>query len=620
VLLEVNAVRSRWCHYHVLLPALFVAVLCSGAVAWVATPHARAVATDDKNGAVDRSPVDLLLTADETRLITVNQTSNTVSLVDINSEKVLAEIEVGKRPSALVLTPNGKQVLVTGTVSGDLTLLALEGDTLTRTASIPLGFEPRGVAVAPEGKLAYVALTTAHQIAVVDLAKREIVERIAVGKWPRYLALTADGKRLAVGVNGDGGVTVVDTATRKLLFQEEFMGLNLGQMQISADGKYVYFPWMVYRNNPITPANIREGWVLASRIARVRLDESARREAMSLDPKGKAIADPHGLALSPDEKTLVSAASGTHELLVYNMPALVFQDYGGPGDHIRPELLKDDASFYRIPLGGRPMNVRYSRDGRRVFVANYLLNSVQIVDVPERKIVHTLDLGGAREPSLARQGETIFYDGTRSLDQWYSCNSCHYEGHTNAVTMDTRSDGRRARYKVVRSLRNVTHAGPWHGWQKDLDEALAKSLTDTMQSSKAPAADDVKALRAFFETLIAPPSPYRLPDGRLSEAAKRGEQVFLSEKAGCYRCHGGDYFTDGKAHNVGTGSPGDLHKDSYGPPSLLGVYDRLFYLHDGRAKSLEDVLKRDHNPAKVSGRGELSEQEVGDLLEYLKAL
>ena len=49
------------------------------------------------------------------------------------------------------------------------------------------------------------------------------------------------------------------------------------------------FPWMVYRNNPITAGNIRLGWVLASRIARVRLDGPARREAMSLDPQGKAI-------------------------------------------------------------------------------------------------------------------------------------------------------------------------------------------------------------------------------------------------------------------------------------------------------------------------------------------
>ena len=109
---------------------------------------------------------------------------------------------------------------------------------------------------------------------------------------------------LAVGTSGSKGVTVVDPATGEALYQERFVGLNLGHMQISADGQYVYFPWMVYGTNPISEINIRRGWVLASRIARVRLDGPARREAISLDPKGEAIADPHGLAMSKDEQRL----------------------------------------------------------------------------------------------------------------------------------------------------------------------------------------------------------------------------------------------------------------------------------------------------------------------------
>src|SRR6185369_14153791 len=129
--------------------------------------------------------------------------------------------------------------------------------------SLRLGFEPRGVSVTPDGGLACVSLTTAGVVVVVDLKELKEIARIAVGRWPRSLALSPDGTRLAVGVNGDGGVAVVDTAARKLLFREEFSGLNLGQMHASADGRHVYFPWMVYRHNPITPNNIRQGWVLA---------------------------------------------------------------------------------------------------------------------------------------------------------------------------------------------------------------------------------------------------------------------------------------------------------------------------------------------------------------------
>lgn len=567
----------------------------------------------------DRSPVDLVLTADGQWLLTANQTANTVSLVRLATGAVAAEVPVGERPSALVLTPDEKHILISGTYAGDLTVLAVEDGSLSRVRSIRLGFEPRGVAVGPDG-LAYVALTTAHQVAVVDWQRGNVVERIAVGRWPRYLALSPDGSRLAVGVNGDGGVGVVDTRQRKQLYVEDFLGLNLGQMQVSADGKFVYFPWMVYRHNPITPGNIRLGWVLASRIARVRLDGPARREAISLDPQGMAVSDPHGLALSPDEQWMVAAASGTHELLVYKLSGLPFQDYGGPGDHIDANLLKDKERFYRIPLGGRPMTVRFSRDGQSVYVANYLENNVQVVDLPGRKVARTIPLGGPQEPSLARRGEAIFYDGKRSLDQWYSCHSCHYEGHTNAVTMDTRNDGRFGNFKTVLSLRHCNRTGPyfWHGWEPDLKAALQKSMVDTMLGP-APAEADVEALTAYMETLRPPPNPYRNPDGSLTAEARRGEQVFQSEKAGCARCHPGPQFSDGKVHNVFTGSNGDVYK-GYNPPSLVGTYDRIRYLHDGRAASLEELLKGPHNPAKVTNQGELTEAELRDLLAYLKSL
>lgn len=568
----------------------------------------------------DRSPVDLLLTGDERWLLTVNQTANSISVIDVEKGTINSETKCGQRPSALVLTPDEKKLLVTETYAGELSLYSFEKPQLKKIGVVHLGFEPRGLAISPDGKLAYVALTTAHAIAVVDIAGMKEVARIEAGRWPRYLALSPDGTRLAVGINGDGGVAVVDTVERKLLYQELFSGINLGQMHASKDGKYVYFPWMVYRHNPITANNIRIGWVLSSRIARVRLDGQHRRDAISLDPRGMAVSDPHGLALSPDEQWLVSAASGTHELLVYRLPDLPFQDYGGPGDHIHPDLLKDKERFFRIPLGGRPMAVRYARDGQRVFVANYLSNDIQIVDVPARKIERTISLGGAKEPSLARRGEAIFYDGKRSLDQWYSCHSCHYEGHTNSVSMDTLNDGRFGTFKTVLSLRNVTRTPPWtwHGWQTDLHASVRKSMIDTMLGPQ-PSDDDVKAMVAYLDTLEVPPNPHRQPDGGLTAAAERGKKIFLGEKADCARCHTPPFFTKDRAYDVGLREPGDVYK-GFNPPSLLGIYDRVRYLHDGRAASLEEVLKGPHNPDRVTSRGELTADELRDLIEYVKSL
>src|SRR5579871_229072 len=191
---------------------LGLALLCASAIGiGVAVPDSER----EPAQVVDRSPVDVVLTPDEQNVLTANQTSGTISLVRCDSGKVVCEVACGQRPSAIALTPDGNKVLVTATWSGELCVFERQQESLKPAGSLWLGFEPRGVVVSPDGSTAYVALTTAHEIAVVDLNGLKEISRIAVGKWPRYLALSPDGKRLAVGVSGDGGVTVVDTEARK---------------------------------------------------------------------------------------------------------------------------------------------------------------------------------------------------------------------------------------------------------------------------------------------------------------------------------------------------------------------------------------------------------------------
>jgi hypothetical protein len=377
---------------------------------------------------------------------------------------------------------------------------------------------------------------------------------------------------------------------------------------------------MIYRTNPITSDNIRRGWVLGSRIARVRLDESARREAITLDPRGEAIADPHGIAITGDEQTLVASASGSQELLVYRLPDLPFIDFGGPGDHIEPELLRDRNRFTRIRLGGRPMGIRIAADDRTVYVANYLLNAIQVVDLDERKLIDTISLGGPAEPTLARQGEAFFYDARHSLDQWYSCHTCHYEGGGNSVVMDTLNDGTNNSFKTVIPLFNVHKTAPWtwHGWQRDLQAAVRKSTKTTMLG-REPTDHEVTSLLSFLQSLEAAPNPYRGMEGSLSEAATRGKQVFEGGRAGCTNCHTGSLFTDGETHDVGTGDAKDRYL-GFNTPSLVGVHRKVRLLHDGRAKSLQAVLSGAHAPSKTGGEGELSPAELEDLIEYLKSL
>jgi DNA-binding beta-propeller fold protein YncE len=599
------------------VPGRIAVLACLAAALVVGTSKGRAFG--DGAAAPDRSPIDLAISPDGQWLVVANQAADSISLASVADGRVASEVACGNRPVAIVFAPDGRRVLATAAYSGELLVFELDGARLVPAGKLFLGFEPHGIAISPDGTIAYVALAAANEVAVVDLAQPKSVARIAVGRWPRYLCLSPDGTRLAVGASGDGGISVVDTRTRENLYASKFAGLNIGQLAASADGRHAYFPWMVYADRPISKGNIREGWVMGNRVARVRLDGPARREALALDPRGRAVADPHGVALSPDEKWLVLSASGTHELVALRLADLPLSSEG-PGDHLNPEIAADGERFFRVPLGGRPTAIRFDRSGERVYVANYLANCVQVVNFPQRRLEREIPLGGPAEPSPARRGEAIFFDAGRSVDGWYSCHSCHYEGHTNAATMDTNNDGSAGTYKMVLSLRNVARTGPWfwHGRDDDLRAALTRSLTDTMQGP-APSDEDVRALAAYLEALDTPPNWWRADDDSLSDAARRGKQVFESEAANCATCHSGPYFTDGAVHDVGLGSRFDKFP-GFNTPALANLANRTRYLHHGRALSLDELLIDLHSPAKVSQTRELTEAERADLVEYLKAL
>jgi cytochrome c peroxidase len=226
-------------------------------------------------------------------------------------------------------------------------------------------------------------------------------------------------------------------------------------------------------------------------------------------------------------------------------------------------------------------------------------------------------LGGPDEPGLARQGEALFHDARRSHNHWFSCHSCHPDGHTSGQNFDTLNDGSYGDAKLTPTLRGVARTAPytWHGWQNDLGAAVAKSFVDTLHG-KEPTPAEVRAVVAYLETLEHPPVPARVK-GRLSTQAVRG-QVLFDGKARCWRCHTPPDYTSVRNYDVGLqGDNGPYTK--WNPPSLRGLWDRGPFLHDGRSATLEDVLTRWHTPDRIGG-ATLTPAERADLIAFLGSL
>lgn len=609
---------------------------------------AGSLAADLHEQAGYRGPVDFVVAGDESWIVTLNELSNTLSLVDLRTRQVVTEVACPGRPTACAKLA-GNELLVTCYDAGVVRRVRVACDEgrpveLQSVADIYTGFQPLGVAVhessgAAHGTAdtawAYVSLMASGEVAAIDLTENRVTRRWRVGEWPRYLAVTPDGTKLAVGLSGESSVAVFDLPSGDLAYDEPLSsGINMGHMRCSADGQYVYLPWMVYRSNPIDRGNIRRGWVLASRIARVRLDGPSIREAISLDPPGLAVADPHGLAITPDQSTMAVTSSGTHELLVYNIANMPFIGAGGPGDLIDEQMLRDGDAFYRIELGGRPLAIEPSRDNQTVWIVNHTLDAIQQVDLESRQVVATISLGQPAtetDQQIVHRGMEIFHDATRSLDQWYSCRSCHLDGGSNAKPMDTWNDGSPLTAKTVLPLAGVTDTGPWtwHGWQHDLDESIQNSFVSTMQGPAASPAD-VAAVRAYLASLQPAPNPFRqavdaLPAQssveleQFARQVSQGEALFHSDEVGCAQCHTGSMRTDAQIHDVGLGGPSDVY-EGFNTPSLIGVYQKVRLLHDGRSRSLRDVLTTWHLPSEIGGGAELDDEQVDQLIAYLKTL
>jgi len=574
-----------------------------------------------------RTPVKVAASGDGRWLATANRASGTVSLVDLTGERagtLADELAIGRRPGAIATRGDGDFVAVT-TESGDLVTLAVKEGRLVETGRVHLGFEPHDVALSPDGATAWVPLSATAAVVAVDLDALTVSEPIPTGPLPRYVAVSPDGATVAVACAAGVEIVLVDASTRLVRSRHPFKGLNIGQPAFTPDGATLYFTFTYDGGGTISPGDIRRGWVTGSRLGRLDIEpDGGTLHGLTLDVPGRAVGDVLGLAIVDDGRTVLVAAGGTHEVLLFHVAAgLPWTQISG-AEVMDRSLSTDAKRFRRLELAGRPLGLTVTADGSRVFVANALLDAVQSIDPAGPELLWSKALSRGEEPTaeevVIRRGEAIFHDAQRSLDQWYSCHTCHWEGGGNTVTFDTRNDGSSATYKTVLPLWHLDQTGPWtwHGWQDDLHTAVKTSMIETMQAP-GPSDDDVAALTAFLAGLEAPPSPFRAADGSLSAAAERGRTLFESARAGCSECHAPPFYTSPGLHDVGLGKKEDRYP-TYSPPSLLAGFRKTRWLHNARARSIHDLLAGPHSPEKINGQPPLTEAEIDDLVAWLKTL
>ena len=219
---------------------------------------------------------------------------------------------------------------------------------------------PGGIALSPDEKTAYVALSRNNTVAVVDLETKKSTE-ISVGVAPYEIVSTSDGARLFVsnwggahpgeddlkgdssgtdveiderGIASSGSVTVIDRVKGATIAEIE-TGLHPSGMALSPGGRRLY----------VACANSDEITVIDTERLDVVETISARPHADV--PFGSA---PTALDVSPDGKTLYVANGGNNAIVVID--------------------LSTSRIVGQIPVGWYPGDVKFDAKNKRLVVAN----------------------------------------------------------------------------------------------------------------------------------------------------------------------------------------------------------------------------------------------------------
>src|SRR3984957_10192716 len=163
------------------------------------------------------------------RVYTAEQTSNTVSVIDPATNKLLGSIHLGEDvPAALSplyrgellvhglgFSPDHKTLDVVSIGSNSVTLIDTETNTVK--GRIYVGRSPHEAFFRPDGRELWVAVRGENYVSVIDPVKRKEVRRIETANGPGMVLFRPDGKFAFVPSSFTPEMDVIETATYKVV-------------------------------------------------------------------------------------------------------------------------------------------------------------------------------------------------------------------------------------------------------------------------------------------------------------------------------------------------------------------------------------------------------------------
>jgi len=324
-----------------------------------------------------------------------------------------------------VWAAGGYQIYVSNEKSGDVTVI--DGASLKAVATFPVGKRPRGIHASPDGKTVYVALSgtpiegppeidaqgnpvfkrdkdddddddvvsdkAADGIGVLDVATRKLVKKISVGSDPEEFDLSQDGKQLFVSNEDVKTASSVDIANGKV---EHIVPLSQEPegVALTPDGKTLVVTCETGGDVffiDVATFKIKGQLKVGSRPRSVAFLEGGKLAVIPSESAGNLYVVDTGqikvvktVALPKGSRPMRVRASADGSKLYAST---------GRGGSVAVVDAKSFALLDNIAVGKRPWGIVLSPDGKYLFAANGPSNDVSVVDLATNKEIAKVKAG-----------------------------------------------------------------------------------------------------------------------------------------------------------------------------------------------------------------------------------
>jgi len=603
-----------------------------------AVEHRRTIETADY-----ASPLELMLSRDGKRLFVLCQQSDEVRVLDEATYAVIKNIAVGHLPRGFSFSTDGARLYVTN--SWDDTLSVIDTATLSVVATWPVGAEPSSVVEDRAGKRLYVANRIGNDIAVLDAQTGAEEKRLLAGRGSSYLTLSPDGTRIyathiypnppaqRTGLENrtapDSEITVIDTARAVVVDRMPLKRIaGVFHTAISADGRLGVVA-EDHPKNTVPLAHLEHGGAFEDTLTLFGADVGKATVEVPIDELERYATQPFGVAIAPDKSRIYVTCGGSELVTVIDVARLLRYIHAHPSPFVQDLSASANYVVAHIPVGLNPRGLTLSKDGRKLYVANRLDDSISVIDTRTNKVAATIMLAGPRTISAIRHGEQTFYTSRQSFQGQIACSTCHIDSTFDGLTWDLEPDGFGRDIVDNKLLEGIKDTGPykWNGGNPDIPTECGPRTEKYFWRSEQYDNLTLADLAIYARSLAPRPNRWRLAGREMTPAQERGRALFvrtvdkfgkpIEEYNRCVFCHSGPDGTNHKNFDVGTKKATD-NSGLLKATQLTNISLTAPYLHDGSARTLEEIWTV-FNPDDKHGRtNDLTKDELNDLIEYLR--